>query len=248
MKVYAENKSFFLSFVLCSLPFDNVCSYKISKEQKRMTQDAGQLLIATKNSGKIKELKELLGELPLRLRGLSEFSDVADVIETGVTFAENAVLKAQSYALQTGFWALADDSGLEVEALGGAPGVFSARYAGENADDAEKIQKLLEELGKTHDEQRLARFVCAMAIADEKGEIKFLTEGSCNGKIALTPKGSNGFGYDPIFVPRNFDQTFGELPSEEKRKISHRARATNKIIRYLRDIYAGSLDQMNFRL
>jgi XTP/dITP diphosphohydrolase len=213
-----------------------------------MTQTLHQLLIATKNRGKIRELEELLGDLPLQLRSLDDFSEVVEVAETGMTFAENAVLKAQSYALQTGLWALADDSGLEVEALNGAPGIFSARYAGKNTDYSEKIQKLLEELGKTHDEQRLARFVCAMAISDEKGEIKFLTESICDGKIALIPKGNNGFGYDPIFVPCNFEQTFGELSNEAKRKISHRAKATNKIIRYLHDIYVGSLDQSSFRL
>ncbi len=145
--------------------------------------------------------------------------------------------------MQTGFWSLADDSGLEVEALGGAPGVFSARYAGENATDREKIAKLLHELNETQDRRRLARFVCAMAISDEKGEIKFLTEGICNGKIALSPSGTNGFGYDPIFIPDDFEQTFGELSDEIKQKISHRARATEKIIPFLRGFYAVSLDQ-----
>jgi len=199
-----------------------------------------QLLIATKNNGKVKELEELLANLPVNLRSLNEFSDIFEAEETSATFAENAVLKAQSYALQTGFWSLADDSGLEVEALGGAPGVLSARYAGEKATDAEKIEKLLQQLSETKDEQRRARFVCAMAISDEKGEIKFLAEGICSGKIAATPSGGNGFGYDPIFIPAGFKQTFGELSGAIKQKISHRAQATKKIIRYLHGIYAAS--------
>lgn len=202
-----------------------------------------QILVATKNVGKVKELKRLFADLPLRLRHLNEFSGVVEAEEPGATLAENAVLKAQSYALQTGIWALADDSGLEVEALGGAPGVFSARFAGENATDEEKIQKLHDELNIRQDENRRARFVCMMAVSDEKGEIKFLTEGICAGRIALTPKGANGFGYDSIFIPDGFSQTFAELSNETKGKISHRAQASEKIIQYLRDFTAVSLDQ-----
>jgi XTP/dITP diphosphohydrolase len=118
-------------------------------------------------------LRGLLADLPLQLKSLNEFPNVVEAEETGASFDENAVIKAQSYALQTGFWSLADDSGLEVEALGNAPGVFSARYAGENASDRERIIKLLHELSETEDQKRLARFVCAMAISDEKGEINF---------------------------------------------------------------------------
>jgi XTP/dITP diphosphohydrolase len=201
------------------------------------------LLIATNNAGKIRELNEYLMDLPIELFGLSAFENVSDVEETGATFAENAILKASSYARQTGFWALSDDSGLEVEALNGAPGVFSARYAGENAGDAERIEKLLDELAETGDESRRARFVCAIAIADETGEIKFLAEGVCEGKIALKPRGANGFGYDPIFVPIGFEQTFGELSSTVKGEISHRERAIKKIIRFLRNFTTLELDQ-----
>ena len=197
-----------------------------------------ELLIATKNVGKIKELEELMADTPVQLRSLNDFANVIEPEETGATFAENARLKAEFYASQTELWALADDSGLEVEALRGAPGVFSARYAGENASDEEKIAKLLQELNATQDRQRRARFVCAMAISDEKGEIKFLTEGVCDGKIALNASGTNGFGYDPIFIPDGFEQTFGELSGEIKREISHRARAAKKIIQYLCDFYA----------
>lgn len=195
-----------------------------------------QILIATKNSGKIKELEELLKNLPIKLRSLKDFPRIIEPEETGETFSENAVLKARSYALQTGLFALADDSGLSVEALNGAPGVLSARYAGENATDNDRTNKLLQELKNTKD--RRAEFVCAMAISDENGEIQHLAEGTCAGKIALTSGGTNGFGYDPVFIPDGFDQTFGELSAEIKQKISHRAQAIKKIIRFLRDFTA----------
>lgn len=208
-----------------------------------MTAKNLELLIATKNAGKIKELKELLADLPFssfRLRNLNEFAEVVEPEETGATFTDNAVLKARSYALQTKLWALADDSGLEVEALGGAPGVFSARYAGKGATDAEKIEKLLNEMNKTQDVNRRARFVCAMAIANADGEIQFIAEGVCQGRIALAASGGGGFGYDPVFIPDGFSETFGELAPDIKQQISHRARASGKIIQYLRHFYAAS--------
>ncbi len=202
-----------------------------------------EIVVATKNSGKIKELKELLAGLPFHFKSLNEFPNITEAEETGVTFAENAAIKARSYALQTKMWSLADDSGLEVEALGGAPGVFSARYAGEEATDGENVEKLLRRLKESNDQRRSARFVCAMAIADEKGDIKFFAESVCNGKIALNPNGANGFGYDPVFIPEGFSQTFGELSGEIKQKISHRARATKKIAVFLRDFHALLLDR-----
>ena len=203
-----------------------------------MNKNKFQILMATKNSGKIKELKELLADLPIKLLSLKDFPDVIEVEETGATFAENAALKAQSYALQTKIYALADDSGLEVAALDGAPGIFSARYAGENVSDETRIEKLLEEMSRTQNENRAARFVCAMSIADRTGEIIFTAEEFCEGTIAFKQRGQNGFGYDPVFIPSGFDKTFGELSASIKRKISHRARASVKIIRYLRDFIA----------
>lgn len=197
-----------------------------------------QILVATKNDGKIKELRELLTGLPIQLRSLNEFENIPDAQETGETFAENAVIKAKFYAEQTGLWALADDSGLAVEALDGAPGVFSARYAGENTSYKEKISKLLNETEAANDENRRAAFICAAAIADDKGKIRFSAEGVCRGEIAREPRGTNGFGYDPIFVPKGFDQTFGELSGEIKQEISHRALAVKKIIRFLRGFTA----------
>lgn len=200
------------------------------KEKSKM-----HVLLATKNVGKIKEMKEFLADLPVRLHGLNEFESIVEPEETGATFAENAILKAEYYAEKTEMWALADDSGLEIDALGGAPGVLSARYAGQNATYAEKMGKLLQELNETNAANRRARFFCSMAIADKTGDVKYLSEGVCNGEIAAAPSGANGFGYDPIFIPDGFSETFGELPNEIKQKISHRTRAIEKIIRFLRD-------------
>jgi XTP/dITP diphosphohydrolase len=199
-----------------------------------------ELLIATNNQGKVKELADILADLPVDLRSLNDFETFVEPEETGVDFIENAVLKAREYALQTGLWAVADDSGLEVEALDNAPGVYSARYAGENATNEERIKKLLDEFRKTGSENRRARFVCAMAVADAKGEIRYVAEGVCAGEIIDAPRGANGFGYDPVFVPEGFSETFGELSDEVKREISHRARASKKIIAYLRDFIAVS--------
>ena len=203
-----------------------------------MTINNKKFLIGTKNLGKVKELETLLGNLPLRLRSLNDFPGTIEPEETGATFIENAALKARFYALETGVWTLADDSGLEVEALNNAPGVYSARYAGKNATDAERIEKLIKELNDERDENRKARFVCAMAISDETGAIKFMAEGICDGKIAFEAKGANGFGYDPIFIPDGFAETFGELSVDIKQQISHRARAIVKIIQYLQAFYA----------
>lgn len=198
--------------------------------------DKMKLLIATKNVGKVKEIEELLANLPIRLFNLTDFPSVNEPEETGATFTENAVLKAKFYASYTGLWALADDSGLEVEALNGAPGIFSARYAGAEASNQERIEKLLGELGNTGN--RRARFVCAMAVSDGKGEIKFNAEGICSGSIALETRGEGGFGYDPIFIPDGFFATFGELSNDIKQQISHRKQAIGKIIQQLRRFYA----------
>lgn len=222
---------------------DFACALVIIKQLKfystvKFVKRELELLIATKNAGKIRELKELLADVPVVLRSLNDFENVFEPEETGASFAENAALKAKSYALQTRLWALADDSGLEVAALGGAPGIFSARYAGADAGDGEKIEKLLNNLNKINDAGRRARFVCAAAISDEKGEIQFQTTGVCDGKIAAQPAGTNGFGYDPIFVPDGFTETFGEISADVKRKISHRAKAIGKIIAFLRGFIA----------
>jgi len=183
-------------------------------------------------------MRRLFEDLPVTFRSLREFADVKAIEETGSTFQENAALKAQGYAQQTGLWALADDSGLEIAALHGAPGVQSARYAGENTNFDEKILLLLWELGLTGDERRTARFVCEMALADKTGEVRLTARGVCDGTIAAGPLGTNGFGYDPIFVPVGYDETFGELSDDIKREISHRARASEIIKRKILDFIA----------
>jgi XTP/dITP diphosphohydrolase len=197
-----------------------------------------ELLIATHNAGKIRELTSLLSNLPLRLRRLSEFPQIGEVEETGRTFAENAELKARLYSRQTNLWTLADDSGLEVDALGGAPGVLSARYAGADATDEERNARLLAELSLTGDEQRSARFTCAIALYETDAETAEVFSGVCEGRISRRPRGRGGFGYDPLFIPAGYEQTFGELPDELKQQISHRARALAKVRAYLNERFA----------
>jgi XTP/dITP diphosphohydrolase len=196
--------------------------------------ESHQLLVGTSNAGKVAELTRLLADLPVRLCGLSDLPAVTDVEETGKTFAENAILKARYYAAHSGLWTLADDSGLEVEALGGAPGVLSARYAGPGASDEERMSRLLAELNATGDVERRARFVCVIAIAAPGAEKINCFTGACDGRIAEEARGSGGFGYDPVFVPDGYTQTFGELPRSVKGRISHRARALAEARAFLR--------------
>ncbi len=200
------------------------------------------LLIATLNSGKLLELRELLCDLPITLRDLNSFPLIEPVEETGTTFVENASLKARSYAQQTRLMTLADDSGLEISCLDGAPGVRSARYAGEDASDEKRTNKLLAEVSKRSSADRTARFVSAVAIANTAGLILNISRGVCDGRIATVPRGPNGFGYDPIFIPNGYDQTFGELSAEVKSQISHRARALKDTIDFLRSLTMCSGD------
>ncbi|MCL1494759.1 MAG: RdgB/HAM1 family non-canonical purine NTP pyrophosphatase [Pseudanabaena sp. Salubria-1] len=175
------------------------------------------LVIASGNAGKIKEFRNYLANLGVTL---ILKPDSIDVEETGATFIENAHLKASQVAIATGEWAIADDSGLEVMALNGAPGVLSARYAN---TDSDRINRVLSEL--KDQANREAQFVCAIAIASPDGAIAADAVGLCKGAIADAPRGSGGFGYDPIFLIPEFQQTFGEIPPEVKAKISHRAKA-----------------------
>jgi XTP/dITP diphosphohydrolase len=188
------------------------------------------LLLATRNANKTREFRELLGK-DFDVHDLSFFDEMAIPKESGRTFEENAILKAvvasQDRRVQDRhLLVVADDSGLEVDALGGAPGILSARYAGETASDKENIEKLLSELARRNAplDQRSARFRCVIALARES-ELLGKFEGVVEGLIVDLPRGSLGFGYDPIFVPNGFDKTFGELPIELKNRISHRARA-----------------------
>lgn len=194
-----------------------------------------EILMATGNKGKVREFEELLANLNLSFRSLSDFPNVNEVIETGKTFAQNARLKAQGYNKQTGLPTLADDSGLEVAALDNAPGIFSARFGGNGLSDRQRVEKVLLELEKTPDHERRARFVCVIAVADENGKIVYEATGICDGRISLKPLGINGFGYDSIFIPDGFEKTFGELSMAVKHKISHRAQAANQIMRFLQD-------------
>ncbi|MBD0373335.1 MAG: RdgB/HAM1 family non-canonical purine NTP pyrophosphatase [Pyrinomonadaceae bacterium] len=198
-----------------------------------------ELVIATRNPGKLIEVREILLSLPVTLRSLLDFPESTEVEETGATFADNASIKARAYALQTGAWTLSDDSGLEVDALGGAPGVYSARYAGESATDEERVELLLSKLARTGDSLRRARFICAVSLADPAGRILNVSEGTCEGRIAHSPRGRQGFGYDPVFIPEGFEQTFGELSSEVKQIISHRARALSGTSAFLLKLFGS---------
>jgi XTP/dITP diphosphohydrolase len=191
------------------------------------------LLLGTRNPGKIHEIKLILGDLALELCSLQQFENVEVAEENADTYAENAIAKARFYARETGMLALADDSGLEVEALAGAPGVLSARYAGEDATDADRRELLLTELAKTGRYNRRAQFVCAIAIASVDGDVLNVSEGICAGTITFAPRGDSGFGYDPLFVPEGYNQTFAELADEVKNRISHRARALIKLRGFL---------------
>src|SRR5437667_1502689 len=194
------------------------------------------LLLATQNHGKLTELRQLLGNLSLELCDLTDFPAVETVPETGESFIDNASLKAAGYATQTGLLTLADDSGLEVDALGGAPGIRSARYAGEGASDADRTARLLAELSNIPAAKRSARFVSAVAIASSEGQIINVSVGACDGHIDLAPHGSGGFGYDPVFIPSGHDKSFAELESAIKNQISHRARALSGTREFLRTL------------
>ena len=183
------------------------------------------LVIGSHNKKKLLELQDLLGDLPIELVDLSAWPNIADVEETGETFEENARLKVTAYAKATGEWVLAEDSGLVVPALKGRPGVYSARYAGTHGDDAANNRKLLAELAPLPDDRRAAYYVCVAALASPDGEIKVIAEGRCHGVIAKEPRGSGGFGYDPLFEVVEYHQTFGELSLRVKQALSHRARA-----------------------
>jgi XTP/dITP diphosphohydrolase len=192
------------------------------------------LLLATNNTGKVKEIRAMLADLPINFRTLSDFPHLEPVKEIGKSYEENAAIKARAYARQSGLWALADDSGLEVHALRGAPGVFSARHAGAGAPDSNRIALLLSQIAREGGKDRTARFVCVTALSDSTPALVKVASGTCTGQIIDKPRGANGFGYDPIFVPDGFDQTFAELSADEKNVISHRAKALQAILAFLK--------------
>jgi XTP/dITP diphosphohydrolase len=183
-----------------------------------------QLVLATRNRKKLRELQQILEGLPIELRTVEEFPGVPEVEESGTTFEENAVLKARAVAAATGHWSLADDSGLEVDALGGRPGVYSARYAGPDATDERNRRRLLEALEGVPLPARTARFVAVVALSSPEGEV-ICRRGECEGRIILEERGTGGFGYDPIFLIDALNQTMAELAPEVKHGLSHRGKA-----------------------
>jgi len=192
------------------------------------------LLIATNNPGKVIELRDLIGPVSCELLTLADFPAISEVPETGNTFDENARIKAIGYAKRTGRHALADDSGLCVDVLDGRPGVLSARYGGEETSFADKMALLLAEVSKKDSASRRARFVCSITIAAPDGVVLAESKGICEGNLARSPRGIGGFGYDPLFIPDGFNETFGELDAAVKARISHRAQAFQEIIPFLR--------------
>ncbi|HOI75767.1 MAG TPA: XTP/dITP diphosphatase [Syntrophales bacterium] len=186
------------------------------------------VVFASRNRGKIREIRALLEDLPIVLRSLDDFPDAPEVEEDGDTFLENALKKALAIARYTGCAAMADDSGLTVDALGGAPGVHSARYAGEGADDGRNIEKLLREMQDIPEKERGAAFRCVLVLCEPDGSCESF-EGAWEGRIAEKPDGDGGFGYDPVFYLPGLGKTVARLSLEEKNRLSHRARAMERL-------------------
>lgn len=188
------------------------------------------LVVASRNRKKSAEIAALLAPHRISVRGVAEFPNVAEVVEDGETFAANAAKKASQTARELSRWTLGEDSGLMVDALGGAPGIYSARFSGANATDESNNAKLIAELADTPDGGRGAKYVCHVSIADPAGDIRLDEEATCRGRITRDPRGTNGFGYDPYFLIPEYGRTFGELSALVKRRLSHRARAFERII------------------
>jgi XTP/dITP diphosphohydrolase len=199
------------------------------------------LVLASKNKGKLQELETMLAGSSWELCSVADFPELPPVVEDGQTFRENAVKKALTVAEILKEWTLADDSGLEVDALGGAPGVYSARFAGEPGDDRKNNEKLLRLLAGVPSEQRTARFRCVLALASPEGEI-WTTERTCEGLIGLAPRGDQGFGYDPLFYLPELGVTMAELPEEKKNEISHRGKAMRDLLAHLQAIAPDRID------
>ena len=190
------------------------------------------LVVATRNLHKVKEIEEILNGLGYEISSLADFPDAPEVIEDGNTFEENALKKATVISRYTGLLTIADDSGLEIDSLNGQPGVKSARFAGENASDDDRNRKVLGLLEGVLEDERSARFKCAIALSTPQGDYEVVL-GVCEGRIAFEPKGSAGFGYDPIFLVPKYNKTFAELGSEVKNRNSHRAIALKKVQKLL---------------
>ncbi|MGC8605809.1 MAG: XTP/dITP diphosphatase [Desulfomonilaceae bacterium] len=192
------------------------------------------IVIATRNWGKLVEIKKLLQDTNTKLLSLDDFPDIPEVLEDGATFEENALKKALFVGSSTGMTALADDSGLCVDALSGRPGILSARYGGPNLDDKKRYGQLLEEMKGISAPFRTARFVCVVALASPDGEHK-LFKGVCDGRILNTPRGEGGFGYDPVFFYEEIGLSFGEMDPNTKNRVSHRARALKMLTDFIKN-------------
>lgn len=192
------------------------------------------VIIASGNQGKLKEFKELMKDLAVEVKSLKDFPEIGDIEENGTSFAENAYIKAKAVFDAAGCLSIADDSGLEVDALDGAPGIYSARYAGEDKNDAANNEKLLQEMDAVPKEQRGAQFHCAIVAIDKNGN-RYDAEGIVRGEILRAPQGENGFGYDPLFYIEEFGRTTAELSMDEKNKISHRGKAVRRIVDVLKE-------------
>ena len=194
-----------------------------------------ELLVGTTNRGKLDEVQGYLKRLALKTRALPSLGRWPAVVEDGATYEDNALKKARTLAEYSGYLTLADDSGLEVDALNGAPGIYSARYCGEEGKDEKNNEKLLEELKRVPEEKRSARFVCVLALCapESHGAKQWTVCESCEGRIAFSPRGQNGFGYDPIFFYPQLGKTFGEIDRETKATVSHRGKALKKLAQIL---------------
>jgi XTP/dITP diphosphohydrolase len=197
------------------------------------------LVLGTRNRKKLGELVDLLAPHGFELRTLADFPAAVEVAESGDSFATNARLKATVQAMKLGEWVLGEDSGLAVDALGGAPGIYSARFSGEGATDANNNRLLLERLQGLPLEKRTAHYVCSAALSDPHGQVRAASEGICRGRILLEPAGSGGFGYDPLFEVVECHRTFGELPSAVKAVLSHRSRAMRELAPQLVQLVAS---------
>lgn len=186
------------------------------------------LLLATRNQHKKTELQQILNDLNIAVLTFQDINDLPEIEEDGETFEENARKKSRVTAFATGLVTLADDSGLMVDFLDGQPGIYSARFAGREANDQMNNEKLLELMKNVPESKRTARFICVIAVSDYKGNTE-LVKGSCEGKIALRPSGNGGFGYDPLFIPDGFKETFAELQPDIKNRISHRGKALAQV-------------------
>ena len=197
------------------------------------------VIVASGNKGKLREFQELMAGLPVEVKSLKDYPEIGEIEENGATFAENAYIKAKAVYDATGYLCIADDSGLEVDALDGAPGIFSARYAGEEKDDAANNAKLLQALENVPDTARGAQFHCAIVAIAADGR-RFDAEGIVRGEILRAPRGDNGFGYDPLFYVPEFGRTTAELTMDEKNAISHRGKAVRQIVAILKEQVFGA--------